>query len=108
MIRRPPRSTLFPYTTLFRSDPPRRRAPRPRPVGRAVERDQLAVTARAVLPDEDDAAGEQPVGVRVEAILTVLLALLVVDLAVESTAADASASLDGVVTTVDEIGRAHV
>src|SRR3712207_6850659 len=23
MIRRPPRSTLFPYTTLFRSDPPR-------------------------------------------------------------------------------------
>src|SRR5437764_1739530 len=32
MIRRPPRSTLFPYTTLFRSPntaafPPRRRAP---------------------------------------------------------------------------------
>src|SRR2546425_2322867 len=24
MIRRPPRSTLFPYTTLFRSIPPRR------------------------------------------------------------------------------------
>src|SRR2546426_7723805 len=24
MIRRPPRSTLFPYTTLFRSDPERR------------------------------------------------------------------------------------
>src|SRR5438874_5986107 len=23
MIRRPPRSTLFPYTTLFRSEPPR-------------------------------------------------------------------------------------
>src|SRR5258706_6668395 len=39
MIRRPPRSTLFPYTTLFRSrrsarPPPRRApgsAPRPRP-----------------------------------------------------------------------------
>src|SRR6266480_4660515 len=33
MIRRPPRSTLFPYTTLFRSRSPRRagsgRAPRP-------------------------------------------------------------------------------
>src|SRR3712207_8647606 len=39
MIRRPPRSTLFPYTTLFRSSgaalragrrvPPRRRRPRP-------------------------------------------------------------------------------
>src|SRR3712207_8776544 len=27
MIRRPPRSTLFPYTTLFRSAPPLRRAP---------------------------------------------------------------------------------
>src|SRR3712207_6983156 len=26
MIRRPPRSTLFPYTTLFRSERPRRRA----------------------------------------------------------------------------------
>src|SRR2546429_4816351 len=26
MIRRPPRSTLFPYTTLFRSPPARRRA----------------------------------------------------------------------------------
>src|SRR5256885_9869045 len=29
MIRRPPRSTLFPYTTLFRS--PRARGARPRP-----------------------------------------------------------------------------
>src|SRR5258707_5992585 len=28
MIRRPPRSTLFPYTTLFRSRQPRRRLPR--------------------------------------------------------------------------------
>src|SRR3712207_7241438 len=30
MIRRPPRSTLFPYTTLFRSRPARRRAASPR------------------------------------------------------------------------------
>src|SRR6476620_11971741 len=31
MIRRPPRSTLFPYTTLFRSSPaPRRRSARRR------------------------------------------------------------------------------
>src|SRR2546430_12673601 len=29
MIRRPPRSTLFPYTTLFRSLAARRRSPRP-------------------------------------------------------------------------------
>src|SRR5256885_5103901 len=36
MIRRPPRSTLFPYTTLFRS----RRPPRPR--GRPVRRHPLA------------------------------------------------------------------
>src|SRR5260221_2246680 len=31
MIRRPPRSTLFPYTTLFRSTPSRARAPTTRP-----------------------------------------------------------------------------
>src|SRR3712207_9003163 len=36
MIRRPPRSTLFPYTTLFRSTPspagrPTRMLPQPRP-----------------------------------------------------------------------------
>src|SRR6266496_5275642 len=34
MIRRPPRSTLFPYTTLFRSDPRARRAPPTAPHGR--------------------------------------------------------------------------
>src|SRR5688572_32721411 len=34
MIRRPPRSTLFPYTTLFRS----RRTPRPGGIGKAVPR----------------------------------------------------------------------
>src|SRR6266436_7982090 len=31
MIRRPPRSTLFPYTTLFRSQRPRRERPRQHP-----------------------------------------------------------------------------
>src|SRR5271165_7405208 len=31
MIRRPPRSTLFPYTTLFRPGPSRRPEPRRRP-----------------------------------------------------------------------------
>src|SRR2546430_16755314 len=35
MIRRPPRSTLFPYTTLFRSDP-RRIGCRPPPVDAPV------------------------------------------------------------------------
>src|SRR5258706_10347320 len=39
MIRRPPRSTLFPYTTLFRSPSARRRHPRPAvPRGGAVAR----------------------------------------------------------------------
>src|SRR5215204_3467189 len=38
MIRRPPRSTLFPYTTLFRTPPrPRRSGPIP-PAGRATGR----------------------------------------------------------------------
>src|SRR5258708_32909941 len=35
MIRRPPRSTLFPYTTLFRSPPP---GPAPPPGGRGHPR----------------------------------------------------------------------
>src|SRR5438552_11702440 len=35
MIRRPPRSTLFPYTTLFRSPPEPRRRGRGGPAGRA-------------------------------------------------------------------------
>src|SRR3712207_7288401 len=35
MIRRPPRSTLFPYTTLFRSSPSARR-----PVSSATERER--------------------------------------------------------------------
>src|SRR5258708_16931554 len=34
MIRRPPRSTLFPYTTLFRSDAPRDPAGREGETGR--------------------------------------------------------------------------
>src|SRR3712207_8198304 len=42
MIRRPPRSTLFPYTTLFRSRaerrPGRQRHPRPAPVARPPRR----------------------------------------------------------------------
>src|SRR2546427_4476788 len=43
MIRRPPRSTLFPYTTLFRSRPPARRhggghAARSRPIAASGDR----------------------------------------------------------------------
>src|SRR5215469_16443990 len=41
MIRRPPSSTLFPYTTLFRSRPrPRSPPPPPRPPPELGERDR--------------------------------------------------------------------
>src|SRR2546429_6992945 len=42
MIRRPPRSTLFPYTTLFRSEVPGHPA-----AGRSHARDRLVVRAPA-------------------------------------------------------------
>src|SRR3712207_8989095 len=48
MIRRPPRSTLFPYTTLFRSRPRHQRAPADVAdvrVGRAVVDHQVVVQA---------------------------------------------------------------
>src|SRR3712207_7447259 len=50
MIRRPPRSTLFPYTTLFRSRSGRG--------GRRGERDEVPVRAgAAVVPRDAVAAG---------------------------------------------------
>src|SRR3712207_9400405 len=52
MIRRPPRSTLFPYTTLFRSRQP---APHGRRPG----------TRRSRSPQPDGAAGADPVTVPV-------------------------------------------
>src|SRR3712207_8570465 len=44
MIRRPPRSTLFPYTTLFRSQIGR--TPHPRSCGRTPPRPRSSTTAR--------------------------------------------------------------
>src|SRR3712207_6847272 len=41
MIRRPPRSTLFPYTTLFRSRRHRAKVPRTRPVFCCTAMEQL-------------------------------------------------------------------
>src|SRR2546430_14701865 len=58
MIRRPPRSTLFPYTTLFRSDVPRRRLP-------AAERCMALLGAgeRTVpQPLDDRAQGDEQLG----------------------------------------------
>src|SRR3712207_8935713 len=52
MIRRPPRSTLFPYTTLFRSRLDQLRLPR---VGGRVEPELTA--GRVVVPDRDDQRG---------------------------------------------------
>src|SRR2546430_6056532 len=40
MIRRPPRSTLFPYTTLFRSSPIARRRSSSRPIHRPQRKDR--------------------------------------------------------------------
>src|SRR2546422_7023947 len=50
MIRRPPRSTLFPYTTLFRSDRRLRHAPD---------------VARRIDPDHLEQGGEEIDGVQV-------------------------------------------
>src|SRR5256886_13476835 len=47
MIRRPPRSTLFPYTTLFRSEPHRLAARPLRPVGCRDRVPRLGLPAHA-------------------------------------------------------------
>src|SRR2546425_9016678 len=63
MIRRPPRSTLFPYTTLFRSvEHPLFRNDREVAVRAAVERARAAIVGAAaleldVLPDDTDQIG---------------------------------------------------
>src|SRR3712207_8254975 len=63
MIRRPPRSTLFPYTTLFRS--PARRAQGPRPGNRAApttgtiepsRKRKLVLVATSIVVPADEAA----------------------------------------------------
>src|SRR3712207_7265015 len=70
MIRRPPRSTLFPYTTLFRSADVLRHAPRdppgdllaqpePRPLRDRAE--DLAPRRVVRRVDPDDHAGHEPV-----------------------------------------------
>src|SRR3712207_7358948 len=62
MIRRPPRSTLFPYTTLFRSrPPPRRSAPAPEvPAEQHVDAGhRVAVDARLAALRRAPVAGRQ-------------------------------------------------
>src|SRR2546425_1526306 len=58
MIRRPPRSTLFPYTTLFRSRRPRRRGGSAGRGGRRgrTRRVPRAASSRAAAPPAADKA----------------------------------------------------
>src|SRR2546426_4422507 len=46
MIRRPPRSTLFPYTTLFRSPAPQHRRPPGRVAARVAHDDRVRAAGR--------------------------------------------------------------
>src|SRR5437764_8499895 len=55
MLRRPPRSTLFPYTTLFRSQPLRE----PRPRCRGDQHEQQPST-RSPAQDRSRAPGRAP------------------------------------------------
>src|SRR3712207_8973357 len=56
MIRRPPRSTLFPYTTLFRSH--RDRIAQPEPVER--RREGLVTRVVDLVRDDEDGLREAP------------------------------------------------
>src|SRR2546429_2569630 len=53
MIRRPPRSTLFPYTTLFRSSSTWTRAPRPTSPTAAGWRGHCATRQQSVMRSEE-------------------------------------------------------
>src|SRR3712207_7728266 len=55
MIRRPPRSTLFPYTTLFRSPEAAHRAPERPPVSRPLRRSR----GRPLHRDEERGRGDR-------------------------------------------------
>src|SRR2546422_11717529 len=72
MIRRPPRSTLFPYTTLFRSGGDRLRRPERPPGIQERQRDEVVTEQRAADPyQRQDAAPLASVvdGHRVEALV---------------------------------------
>src|SRR3712207_3919204 len=60
MIRRPPRSTLFPYTTLFRSDLHEATLEDVDLLGHGVELD--AQPARALVDEVDRLVGQEAVG----------------------------------------------
>src|SRR2546430_5668822 len=67
MIRRPPRSTLFPYTTLFRSEPTVEVIGRDVPGPRGISREQLEVRATSlVCPPHQVSENAERVRERVE------------------------------------------
>src|SRR5215217_1277212 len=59
MIRRPPRSTLFPYTTLFRPRRNRAQAPRARRAPRPLRRGGRALPGRRRRADRLDGGGRR-------------------------------------------------
>src|SRR5256885_14270954 len=85
MIRRPPRSTLFPYTTLFRSRPrqvDRRTGRRRDAVAEGARREGLLrglVGWRAVAPATDERVDPRDESAHVRRQLTLLLDQLVLD-----------------------------
>src|SRR4051812_49613688 len=58
MIRRPPSSTLFPYTTLFRSPRPRGRPRRGRPRANGTGARRSAARAAASAPRSEEHTSE--------------------------------------------------
>src|SRR5258708_26835330 len=60
MIRRPPRSTLFPYTTLFRSAPPGTRMPLICPPAASVFRNTLAAGGQIKRSEEHTSELQSP------------------------------------------------
>src|SRR3712207_7332695 len=61
MIRRPPRSTLFPYTTLFRSRERLRQAAEAMDVARKPGRSaQTGIGVEGQRPERQDPTGRQP------------------------------------------------
>src|SRR2546426_2828012 len=60
MIRRPPRSTLFPYTTLFRSNAPLPRAGEVRVLDAVLQvKDHTRLRAKVALIHQDGAAPQK-------------------------------------------------
>src|SRR3712207_6915661 len=65
MIRRPPRSTLFPYTTLFRSRKQRKQMVEMQEMQRALEEGDVVVTTSGLRGIVTDASFEDTVDLEI-------------------------------------------